>query len=214
VKLIAPIFVILFANPSYAWNVFEAQTYDQCILENMKDVSSDDAARQIAMACMRKYSSAKSKRECQMRGMTAEENKRVSVKFYDIDNVSQNFTVTIYNGNEFASIDEVTILVSAENINPSQEYRLLLPHSVNSKSTVKASVVIQEVPWRDFSWAVESIKTCSPASGRDVATSREVDYRQKMKTYLVTVDNVEYEIDAPDERTAWYIANMNHRYRK
>ena len=38
------------------WNPFEPKTYDECILENMKGVSSDEAAKEIRYSCLKKHS--------------------------------------------------------------------------------------------------------------------------------------------------------------
>jgi hypothetical protein len=48
--------VMLFgANTANAWSIFGPATFEDCVLENMKGVSSDAAAASIRVACRKKF---------------------------------------------------------------------------------------------------------------------------------------------------------------
>jgi hypothetical protein len=52
--LIMTVSLVLVNANAYAWSLFNKQTYEECILESMKGVTSDDAANEIKMACILK----------------------------------------------------------------------------------------------------------------------------------------------------------------
>jgi len=97
------------AGVSYAWNPFKAETYEDCILKNMKDAKNDNAVREIRQACRlkieeRNWAEEKSKK-CESRLLTADERKLVSgnavVETYGW------LKVKIYNGNKNITINGV-----------------------------------------------------------------------------------------------------------
>lgn len=47
----------LHQNIAYSWSLFGAKNYDECILENMKNVKTDQAANAVAYACASKFPS-------------------------------------------------------------------------------------------------------------------------------------------------------------
>ena len=53
-RKVALVILILLASPVHA-GIFGPSTYEECILENMKGVQSDVAARQIARACRQQF---------------------------------------------------------------------------------------------------------------------------------------------------------------
>jgi hypothetical protein len=68
------LFIYSLTINAFAWNPFKKQTYEECILENMKGVTSDDAARQIRYACISKTSnSVAESKKCSTRFLTATE---------------------------------------------------------------------------------------------------------------------------------------------
>ena len=114
---------------SYAWNPFKKQTYEDCILENMKGVKSDDAAHQIKFACeIKMYSgqSSSNTKSCTNRKLTAEESKLVSgnavVESYGY------LKVHVYNGNKNITINEVKAKLI--DIEAKQEFDFQLTNSV------------------------------------------------------------------------------------
>jgi hypothetical protein len=44
-------------NFAYSWSLFGAKNYDDCILQNMKNVKTDSAANAVAYACASKFPS-------------------------------------------------------------------------------------------------------------------------------------------------------------
>ena len=76
-KCIFTILFLLTSNYSYAWSLLGPSTLEDCILENMKGVTSDDAALAIRVACMKKFPGDATK-QCKMREMTSAEAKNVT----------------------------------------------------------------------------------------------------------------------------------------
>lgn len=103
-------FIILSASDSsYAWNPFKTETYEDCILKNMKDAKNDNAVREIRQACRikieeLKWAEEKSKK-CESRLLTAEERKLLTgsavVETYGF------LKIRIYNGNKNITINGV-----------------------------------------------------------------------------------------------------------
>ena len=108
-KLTILILLFFTLGSASAWNPFKAQTYQECILENMKGVKSDDAASQIQVACIMKTSKGSSgdSKNCVKRKLTSEEKKLVNstavVESYGF------LKVKLYNGNKNISIKSVKV---------------------------------------------------------------------------------------------------------
>jgi hypothetical protein len=49
--------LFFFHQYAYSWSLFGAKNYDECILENMKNVKTDSAANAVAYACASKFPS-------------------------------------------------------------------------------------------------------------------------------------------------------------
>lgn len=78
--------------------------YDECILESMKGVTSDVAARNIVAACRRKFPEADT--SCTLRALADDERKNVKVsgKVY-----RGLFNGSVYNGNSNVTVKEIDI---------------------------------------------------------------------------------------------------------
>jgi hypothetical protein len=49
------IFTFFSTSYAFAWSLFGPKSYEDCVINNMKGVSSDDAARAIRNACRKKF---------------------------------------------------------------------------------------------------------------------------------------------------------------
>jgi uncharacterized membrane protein len=58
-KFLTAVTITLVATSSHAWSLFGPKNFEECVLENMKGVTSDEAANQITWACSRKFSKNK-----------------------------------------------------------------------------------------------------------------------------------------------------------
>ena len=159
-KFIFSLLLILNLNISFAWSLFGPRTYEDCILENMKGVKSDDAALQIQVACMQKFPGDEPKK-CKMREMTAAEAKNVSANASISNYGSPYFSGSFYNGNSVATIDEIVVIFGADNIKPPQEYKLYLEYPISPKSSKTAGKTVQKAPTNNFVWNIVSLQTCS-----------------------------------------------------
>jgi hypothetical protein len=160
VKYILGVYLFCSLSTSYAWSLFSPKDYDECILQNMKGVTDQTAATAVIMSCSNKFSSNTSK-GCQMREMTKAELSEVSANADVSSYGNPYFSGSFYNGNSVATIDEIYVVLSAENIRPPQEYKLFLQYPVNIKSAGTAGITVQKIPTKNFSWSIKSIKTCS-----------------------------------------------------
>jgi len=144
-----------------AWTLFGPRTVEDCILENMKGVTSDDAAKQIQFACYSKFSDYEAPKKCNMRDMTPSEMSNVQGTGSIIDMGKAYFSGKFYNGNSIATVDEINVLVLADNIKPAQEYKLYMQFPIQPKSSLDAGISVQTLPTKNFGWFIKSIKTCS-----------------------------------------------------
>jgi len=144
----------------FAWSLFGPRSYDDCILENMKGVTNKEASLQIQIACESKFPGDEPKK-CKMREFTKAEIVKITVEA-EVTNYSFPYlSANLHNGNSSASIDEITIILSADNIKPPQEYKLYMPLPISPQSSGEAGVRVQAAPKKNISWSLKSIKTCS-----------------------------------------------------
>lgn len=71
------------------------------------------------------------------------------------------FNARLYNGMDKA-IEEITVSISGEKINPPQEYKLLLENQnpIEPKSSATAGNSLQTLPGNNFKWHIISVKVC------------------------------------------------------
>ena len=144
-----------------AWSLFGPRTLEDCILENMKGVTSDDAAKQIQFACYSKFSEIEAPKKCKMREMTSQESGNITGNS-SITNIGYPyFSGNFYNGNSVATVDEIVVGFRADNIKPAQEYALYLSSPISPKSSSTAGIRVQAIPTKNFEWIFKSLKTCS-----------------------------------------------------
>ena len=156
-------FIVLFLNISSAsaWTLFGPRTLEDCILQNMKGVTSDDAAKQIQVACMIKFSDNEPTKKCKMREMTAAEAANITGNSSVSNYGNPYFSGSFYNGNSVATVDEINVMFKADNIKPPQEYKLYLQYPIAPKSSGTAGSTVQLAPTKNFEWIFKSLKTCA-----------------------------------------------------
>ena len=54
-KILSLMLLLLVSTNVFAFSLFGPKNYDECVLENMKGVSSDTAARLVANSCREKF---------------------------------------------------------------------------------------------------------------------------------------------------------------
>jgi len=127
-----------------AW--FGPDNYEECILESMKGVTSDTAAREIRSACHRKFSKQTSNKIAT--DLSAYELSRITGtgEVYVLSD-GDYFRVELYNGNGDITIDKLTIRLIAINgktrtsndyeydLHTAGNYGVLKPHSTRVYST-------------------------------------------------------------------------------
>lgn len=95
-KRLSLILLLMVSTNVFAFSLFGPKNYDECILENMKGVTSDNAAIQIRRACRSQFE--KKVVECNSQKFTTEEMSKLSatggVQPYGV------FTGNIYNGGQ------------------------------------------------------------------------------------------------------------------
>lgn len=147
------------SEPVLAWSLFEPRNYDDCILKNMKGVTSNDAALQIQVACMSKFPQEGNKR-CKLREMTTTESSKVTGNASITRVTGPYFSGSFYNANDTATVEAITVIFTADNIKPPQEYDLFLSYPIAPRSSQDAGISVQRMPDKNFKWGIKSIKTC------------------------------------------------------
>ena len=111
-KALSYIILLILVSPiTTSAGFFGPSNYDECVLENMKGVTSDQAARAIQAACTKKFPLEKedlSKYENISKEKLDKIDGKASLKF---DNY---FGGHLYNGNSDVTIKQVTIVVETK----------------------------------------------------------------------------------------------------
>ena len=89
-----------------------SSNYDECILESMKGVKSDLAAKSIIMSCRNKFSD---KRQKDFRTLSDKEMSQLTGRagFRELP-YSGSFSGRIYNGNSDITVSEITIQITTK----------------------------------------------------------------------------------------------------
>lgn len=111
---IKPFFVFILAMMPIGANagLFGPSDYDECILESMKGVTSDVAARQIAASCRKKFPPEEKKKKKSKKLGYSELSKLTGKAGLGYGNY---FSGNIYNGNKEITITEISVRVTTTN---------------------------------------------------------------------------------------------------
>jgi len=144
-----------------AWNLFGDQTYEECILENMKGVTSDDAAGNIRVACFNKTKkSAPPAPVCKDRSLSSLEMGNITGSGAIADLVDF-FYVNVHNGNSNIELKSLNVKIFASNIKPPQEYKVDFWPPVASFSSGSKTIVLPIRPAKGYGWSIASATTCT-----------------------------------------------------
>ena len=152
-KLLPIIFLILSACK------YGPQNYDDCILENMKGVTNDTAAKLILNSCDEKFNKVEYKKCDEEEVPPWDRYGKITGNAHISDIGKPYFSASIYNGLS-KTISEINVSISGENIQPAQEYKLFLSTNIAPKSTGNPGVSIQAFPGSNFTWHITSAKVC------------------------------------------------------
>ena len=157
--------LLVISAPTHAqwWNPFAPKTYQECVLTNMKGVTSDAAATAIMAACAAKdYPSAapSTKSKCLERTLHDWEVANVQMSA-DITNLgTPYFLASVYNGNRQLSVSAITVIISAPNFRAAQEYSLCLQSPIVASSSGKAGISIAIVPSAGWGYSIKEVRGC------------------------------------------------------
>lgn len=175
---------LLFFEPAFAWSLFGPKSYDDCIIQNMKGVTSDYAASQISRACRSKFPPEiprpeKQPAKCKTRLMSESELKKITydktnggqfitdkgATLWDLLETKNNinkpfFRAEIRNENDLASAEVITFMISADNINPPQEYEVVEGLPIDPRSRKIISFNLNTEPEKNPRWWIKSVRTC------------------------------------------------------
>jgi hypothetical protein len=119
------IFLLDVRQTSAGW--FGPATYQECILENMKGVTSDEAARSIRVACAQQFprpDTSPRPATCAARLLTKDEKHLLKAKWrtyehFSVTNEGNTYgdtaiSVSLYNGNSNIALKSITVRLSKE----------------------------------------------------------------------------------------------------
>lgn len=162
---ILSVIVIIFCSILSGCNPFKNQTFEDCLLENLKGVKSDDAASDIRMACAVKTAgnnkgNSYEGKKCESRELTIDEKKLVSGRA----NVESHewMKVTLHNGNKDLKINGIKVKL-IDKIN-NQEFLFDLSHykvaplETSDKMLTKLLYVPKKWDWDIYSLTTEICK--------------------------------------------------------
>ena len=115
------LFLMVVSNSCFAWSLLEPKDFDECILENMKGVTSDVAAHQIRKSCRSKFPYPNEKiSECTLQEFTSSE----MAKLQATGNVNYGyFKGNVYNGSQ-KTIREILVIYKTSSKSESVEYKI------------------------------------------------------------------------------------------
>jgi hypothetical protein len=158
IKILPIALTIFFSTDALAWSIFEPKNFDECILENMKGVTSDIAANAIGKSCAAKYPK-KTEQKCKLTEAKPWDLSKITGTGSFTDIGEPYFSANLYNGMD-KSIEEITVIISGENIKQPQEYKLFLQYPISPKSSGSPGISIQSFPGNKFKWDITSVKVC------------------------------------------------------
>ena len=133
---------------------FGPSDFDECILESMKGVTSDRAARIISRSCWRKYP----KKKPTSRPLSYDEIANLTGRA-SFNKTFETFDVQIYNGNEDITLTFITLSIEAIFYNQNNIKQYNSEISISPLTTEKFK--IRMLPGHDdgkYSWKIISAK--------------------------------------------------------
>lgn len=133
--------------------------YDECILESMKGVKSDLAARSIIMSCRNRFPD-KPKRKLESRALSFNEMLQITGKarFWG-SSLGDDFSGRIYNGNSDITVSEITIQITT--IIGGKEITRLYRDDVTIEPQTAGYFgfdILEGDKEADYSWAISGAK--------------------------------------------------------
>jgi hypothetical protein len=161
--LIIIVSLVLFNTSAYAWSLFKKQTYEECILENMKGVTSDDAANEIKTACILKTSESNASKQvrCKTRQLTTSEVSLVTGRANLTD--YGYMKIDLHNGNQNISLKSGKVRLTDDETKKYLDYDMfiypiILPLTTSSDISVKVMNIPKKWSWSYYDLATEICK--------------------------------------------------------
>lgn len=147
-RLLGILFLMVVSNSCFAWSLLEPKDFDECILENMKGVTSDVAARQIRKSCRSKFPYPSEKvTECTLQDFSTPEYNKLEASASITD--YGYFQGNVYNGSQ-KTIREILITYKSKN-NKWLEYKItdlnIKPLTSGDFSTAVHDNKIKKLEW-------------------------------------------------------------------
>jgi hypothetical protein len=138
------------------------QNYNDCILENMRGVTSDVAATAVRRACNAKHIRHRTeppKSECGTRPMKASELAKLQISA----RVSyEDLRFSVYNGNN-TSVEKMSVRIRDISFSAPQDYEVLGTRPLVEPSAAAKDLIVSvaSLPSNDFRFQLLSAETCS-----------------------------------------------------
>lgn len=162
------------------------QNYNDCILENLRGVSNDQVARQVARACRAKFPIQVTNRDvtavakCATRQMTSNELAKLQIsvaekKWWEVGDpvdadaraLHYDLKFSVYNGNPI-DIEKIFVRISAPNFTAPQDYEVQPPSLGKDYPLVRANtgarelrVSVATLPLDGWQYQVIGAETCN-----------------------------------------------------
>jgi hypothetical protein len=161
-KLISFIFLMALYCVSvntFAWNPFKKQNYDECILENMKGVTSDSAAREIRYACLNKTSdSDANSKKCSNRFLTTAEESLVTPSAYELSSGDRYLKLNVHNNNKNITVTGFKVFIKDLQTNKTLSYEVSYPTIKPLTTSPQILVEILYAP-KKYQWNIYEVTT-------------------------------------------------------
>ena len=151
-------FILIFNKPSFAWSLFGPKDFDECVLQNMKGVTSDTAAQSIKLSCYSQFPQ-KEPEKCKTEWLQPSEFSKLPGEGRITNIGKPYFSANIYNGTG-KTLQEISVYIGGDNIKPPQEYKLYMSYPISPQASGDPGVSIQAFPGKNWNWNISSVKVC------------------------------------------------------
>jgi hypothetical protein len=134
---------------------FGPSNYEECILQSMRGVTSDVAARSIRMACRIQFPVEVKK--CVGVNLTHEQLSKLDGRAYSSFG---SFIIDIYNGNESVAVGSIDLVFKDKGTDQAKNYKAeFLPSPVEplSQSSLHLSVMLPD----EWTWSINGAVGCA-----------------------------------------------------
>ena len=149
---VAVFLLVTFLSSGSLVGCFGQSNYDECIIESIKGVTSDVAARLVALSCREKFPE-KPKEQKKTRELSSEELEQVTGRAGD--SIGNYFHGNLYNGNTDVTITQVSFNITTRLSGQEVSRTYIADINISSQKTADFTLsIVKSDKGADYSWSL------------------------------------------------------------